>query len=282
MLQEIATAFNSGYKYIILEAPTGFGKSPIAITFALSFGSSLICDSTKDLQTQYSRDFPYLGVAKGKNNYPCLVKEDFIRNNMYKCGICVSDSVNECYHQTVDYGPCMTNETFKDNDCKYRTFLPDYKVSSKGTKDEEVFIDNEREGHYEKEYSNWLHLMALKDKREWRACEYFDQLNRALTSSHSIFNYSIFLTLLPYKKSLPEREMLVTDEGHLLETEIVKFRGLTITRRRWTRYLHDLKIIDFGYDDIERWINYLIELETKMLSLTGNSSLRLHMLPSVK
>ena len=95
----------------------------------------------------------------------------------------------------------------------------------------------------------------------------------ALTSSHSIFNYSIFLALLPNKKNLPERELLVLDEGHLLETEIVKFRGLTISKRRWKRYIHDLKISDYGYDDIENWIDFLIEVETKMLVLTGNSTL---------
>ena len=66
---------------------------------------------------------------------------------------------------------------------------------------------------------------------------------------------------------------MVLDEGHLLGNEIVKFRGLAISKRRWTRYLHDLKIVDYGYDDIERWISFLIELETKMLILTGNRSL---------
>jgi superfamily II DNA or RNA helicase len=30
VLNEIAAAFTSGYKYIVLEAPTGFGKSPDA------------------------------------------------------------------------------------------------------------------------------------------------------------------------------------------------------------------------------------------------------------
>ena len=115
VLNQICDAFNSGYKYIILEAPTGFGKSPVAITVAMTLGSSYICTSTKDLQTQYSRDFPYLKVAKGKNNFPCLVKEDFIKNGTYRCGICVSDNANECYHTTVEYGPCMTNESFKDS-----------------------------------------------------------------------------------------------------------------------------------------------------------------------
>ncbi|MFZ0510421.1 MAG: hypothetical protein WAM14_02340 [Candidatus Nitrosopolaris sp.] len=67
VLNEIATAFASDYKYVLLEAPTGFGKSPVAIAVALTLGTSYICTSTKDLQTQYSRDFPFLKVAKGKN-----------------------------------------------------------------------------------------------------------------------------------------------------------------------------------------------------------------------
>jgi Rad3-related DNA helicase len=98
----------------------------------------------------------------------------------------------------------------------------------------------------------------------------------ALTSSHSIFNYSNFLAfLLQSKKGLPSRELLVLDEGHLLETEIVKFRGLSISKRRWKRYLIEnrLKIIDFGYNDIEQWIDFLIELEAIMLDLLGYDSM---------
>ena len=168
----------------------------------------------------------------------------------------------------------MTDDSFRDSGCKYRTFTKDYKINKKGTKEEQVFIDSNTKKHYQKEYSQWLPVQTLKDQREeWKPCEYFDQLNIALTSSHSIFNYSIFLALLPHKKSIPERELLVLDEGHLLETEIVKYRGLTISKRRWRKYIHDLKIIDFGYDDIERWIDFLIQLETKMLTLTGNSDL---------
>ena len=64
---------------MLLEAPTGFGKSAVAIALALSLGSSYICTSTKDLQTQYSKDFPYIKAAKGKNNFPCLLKQDFLK-----------------------------------------------------------------------------------------------------------------------------------------------------------------------------------------------------------
>jgi superfamily II DNA or RNA helicase len=65
VLQEMCNAFNSGYKYIVLEAPTGFGKSPVAIAVARTLGSSYICTSTKDLQTQYSNDFSI--VIHGNN-----------------------------------------------------------------------------------------------------------------------------------------------------------------------------------------------------------------------
>jgi ATP-dependent DNA helicase DinG len=291
VLKEICDAFNSGYKRIILEAPTGFGKSPLAVSFALTLGSSYICTSTKELQSQYANDFSYLKVVKGKSNFPCLVKEDFIRDGKYRCKICLSyvlpHQINavekqdlvittECKHTTVEYGPCMTDETFRDNGCKYRTFPKDYTVVKKGTRSESVFIPLVDIQNYQKDYSQWIHLKNFKTDdsqiSDWRACPYFDQLNIALSASHSIFNYSNFLALLPSKKNLLSRELLVLDEGHLLETELVKFRGLIITKRRWKRYISDLKLIDFGFDDIKRWIDFLIELESKILNLLGNGS----------
>ena len=259
MLEDIRTAFNSGYRYVILEAPTGFGKSAAAIALALSLGSSYICTSTKDLQTQYSNDFPYIKTAKGKNNFPCLLKQDFVDNGTYQCGICASSNPNECYHTTVEYGHCMTNESFKEDGCKYRTFAKDYKIINERTKDEKTYIDNDTKRNYQKQFSEWLPISKLKVRREWKPCEYFNQLNIALASSHSIFNYSIFLAFLPYNKRLSERELLVLDEGHLLETEIVKFRGLSISKKRWKRYVGNFDIVDYGYDGIERWIDFLID-----------------------
>ena len=167
----------------------------------------------------------------------------------------------------------MTNVSYKDDGCKYRTFAKDYQIINERTKEEEVYIDNDTKQNYQKQYSGWLPISDLKVRREWKPCEYFNQLNIAFASSHSIFNYSIFLAFLPYNKRLSERELLVLDEGHLLETEIVKFRGLSISKRRWKRYIGNFDIVDYGYDSIERWIDFLIELETKMLAATGNSSL---------
>ena len=273
MLNDISDAFSSGYRYVLLEAPTGFGKSAVAIALALSSGSSYICTSTKDLQTQYSNDFSYVKAAKGKNNFPCLLKQDFVDNGIYQCGICASSNPKECYHTTVEYGHCMSNESFKEDGCKYRTFAKDYKIINERTKNEEIYINNETKQKYQKQHSEWLPISKLKVRREWRPCEYFNQLNIALASSHSIFNYSIFLAFLPYNKRLSERELLVLDEGHLLETEIVKFRGLSISKKRWKRYVGNFDIVDYGYNSIDRWIDFLIDLETKMLSSIGKDSL---------
>ena len=274
VLKEIDSAFGSGYRHIILEAPTGFGKSPVGVAVALTLGTSYICTSTKDLQTQYARDFPFVKVSKGKNNFICAVKEDFIKNGTYRCGSgsCISNNVNECGHTTVDYGPCMGNEDFRN--CKYKTFPKDYKISNKGTREEEVFINYDAENYYKREYFKWSYPENLKEElRVWRPCKYYHQLNIALTSSQPIFNYSNFLSFLPYKYILPSRELLILDEAHLLETETVRFREISISKRRWKRYVRHFKIVDYGYHDIEKWIDFLIELETRMLVLTGNESM---------
>jgi ATP-dependent DNA helicase DinG len=262
VLKEIDAAFASGYKYILLEAPTGFGKSPVAIAAALTLGTSYICTSTKDLQAQYARDFPFLKVAKGKNNFICAVKEDFIRNGTHKCGSCLS---NECYHISADYGPCINNESFKYHGCIYRPFPIDYKIENKGTTEEKVFIDCHSEEVYRDKYSQWSYAANLKEElRVWRPCEYYHQLNIALTASHSVLNYSIFLTFLTNKfLGLPSRELLVLDEAHRLEEEVVKFTGISISRRKWRRYIPDLRIDDHGID-VNGWVGFLDKLKDMM------------------
>lgn len=272
VIRQICDAFNSGYKHIILEAPTGFGKSAIAITIARTLGSSYICTATKDLQTQYSRDYQFLKFAKGKSNFLCRVKEDFVESGKYLCSSCNSKTEIECKHTSCDYGPCLSDESMEGSGCKYRTFINDYKIDNKGKENERIFINGDKIQNYKNEYANWIHLQNFSKPREWNPCYYFDQLFQALRASHSIFNYSIFLSLLSNKNLMQQRELLVLDEAHLLETEIVKFRGLSISKKRWRRYIHDFKMIDHGYD-MNGWLEFLIDLERTILILIGYESL---------
>jgi ATP-dependent DNA helicase DinG len=196
VIKQICEAFNTGYKHIILEAPTGFGKSAIAIAIARTLGSSYICTATKDLQTQYSRDYQFLKVAKGKSNFLCRVKEDFVESGKYLCSSCNSKTEIECKHTSCEYGPCLSDESMEGSGCKYRTFINDYKIDNKGKENERIFISRDKTQNYQNEYSNWIHLQNFNNPREWNPCYYFDQLFQALRASHSIFNYSIFLSLL--------------------------------------------------------------------------------------
>ena len=120
VLEELDQALKSNYKFIFLEAPTGFGKSAVAVTLARFLGSSHICTSTKDLQTQYNRDFPYLSEVKGRNNFSCIVKEDM--------GI----------SESCEYGPCLKDD---DYDCIYKTRMSDYDVKAEGTIYENIDIN---------------------------------------------------------------------------------------------------------------------------------------------
>ena len=163
----------------------------------------------------------------------------------------------------------MTNKDFKDAGCKYRTFLKDYKISEKGTREERISISSDARLHYQNDYLEWLHIKNFQTNPanvQWRPCGYFDQLNTALTASHSYLIIPIFWLFYQTKKLLPTRQLLVLDEGHLIETEIIKFRGLSIYKR-WKRYIQDFKMVDYGYNDVRKWIEFLIDIETNMLKL---------------
>jgi len=88
--------------------------------------------------------------VKGKNNFICAVKNDFIINGTYRCGSCVSNSVNECHHKTADYGPCMSNEDFSSEIVKFRgisiskrkwkKYIPNLKIVDYGYDSGLIFI----------------------------------------------------------------------------------------------------------------------------------------------
>ncbi|MEX2542303.1 MAG: ATP-dependent DNA helicase [Trueperaceae bacterium] len=66
-------AFGEGKRFVVIEAPTGSGKSAIAVTLAREATSSYVLTAQKILQDQYVRDFPDLALMKGRSNYDCLV-----------------------------------------------------------------------------------------------------------------------------------------------------------------------------------------------------------------
>ena len=73
VLQALEQAVKDGYKTILLEAPVGSGKSPIAIAFSRYLKESHILTPRKGLQDQYRDDFSdTVKIMKGRSAYPCL------------------------------------------------------------------------------------------------------------------------------------------------------------------------------------------------------------------
>jgi ATP-dependent DNA helicase DinG len=66
-------AFARGKRFVVIEAPTGSGKSGVAVTLAREASSAYLLTAQKLLQDQYGRDFPELALMKGRANYRCLV-----------------------------------------------------------------------------------------------------------------------------------------------------------------------------------------------------------------
>lgn len=72
-IQDIVAAFNSGATLVMLDAPTGTGKTLIGemVRQELDTRGLYLCSSLA-LQTQFAKDFPDASVLFGRSNYPTL------------------------------------------------------------------------------------------------------------------------------------------------------------------------------------------------------------------
>ena len=85
---------------------------------------------------------------------------------------------------------------------------------------------------------SWLHLktplsvVGQQQKTSSNHVPYYDQLNMGLVASHSIFNYANFLIFLRMRNGgfLPEKELLILDEGHQIENQVVEHVGISLTK----------------------------------------------------
>ncbi len=239
VLLEIESALKSGYKNIFLEAPTGFGKTPVAVTVARYFGSSHICTATKDLQAQYKRDFAFLFEVKGRANFPCIVKEDM--------GLA----------ENCDYGPCVQDESY---DCIYKTRLLDYKIIGEGTPAEQVRLDHVAEKMYVDKLRKQSKILEL----QWRPCHYFHQRWIGAKASHTVYNYRYFLSDIFYTGTTQKRKLLVMDEAHQIESEVGDFRSFTV-HKNLLRFLPRVQMPEKNAEDVETWIEFCSTLKDKML-----------------
>src|SRR5439155_14882303 len=73
-LQLLADLAKSDASLLLVEAPTGIGKSALAVAFGRLLGEqTTILPATKSLQNQYERDFEVVKMM-GRPNYTCAGK----------------------------------------------------------------------------------------------------------------------------------------------------------------------------------------------------------------
>lgn len=91
-VNEIMDAYRRGVDVVVMDAPTGTGKTLIAelVRRKLGVKSSTYVAHSLSLQDQFLADFPYAKVLKGRTNYPTLLRKDLTAADCggAKCGWC--------------------------------------------------------------------------------------------------------------------------------------------------------------------------------------------------
>ncbi len=188
VMDQIGAALSQSKRFIILEAPVGFGKSAIAAWLCNRLGSAYLLTSTKQLQDQYSLDFGF-PVVTGKSNFTCLVPTSSGRFLPCSKGRCEVDwRLSECPHYL----------TFEQYDEHKRG------LCGKSSK-----------------------CQGLKDKK---LCAYYEQKWDAFRAPVAVANYPFFLTELRHTDDIKRRRVLVCDEAHDLERQMVDAASFSLAR----------------------------------------------------
>lgn len=93
--EAIRYVLESDRRFIFLEAPTGSGKSLIAMAAGVALGGVTYAVHSKVLQTQITKDFPEAKSLFGRSNYPCIDEPELT------CDDCVvkCERKDECLYE---------------------------------------------------------------------------------------------------------------------------------------------------------------------------------------
>ena len=212
---KITNAFNNGYKYVILDAPVGSGKSVVARTIIDYYNTTkgfdaFLLSSTKMLQDQYYEesllynDFSVdYKVGKGRNNFECKRNKD-----------------------TCAKGECRVtlDKSFR---CEY------------GLHDVELWDIGCSKGD----------------------CSYWQQKKEAIDSDVCILNYDVLLS--DYPNHYKNRDLMVCDEAHNLDTKIMNRVSITFSEVILGEYGVYLENEDFyeSNANIPYWITQLEKIK---------------------
>jgi len=114
IIADIEEAISKGFKYIILEAGTGTGKSAIATTLARMYESAYILTMTKQLQKQYADEFDF-PLVKGRSNFDCIKDGLEVTCDMGACKTAPKNSKFFCPYGISKNPTLSGEEAFEDS-----------------------------------------------------------------------------------------------------------------------------------------------------------------------
>ena len=199
VLGPMMEAVNEGYRNIVLECPTGSGKSALAKTIAQAFGvPSYIVTHLKGLQAQYLKEMPYMKSVMGRGNYDCLLDVeagcDDVKVAEEALANATTTSPETC---TAALAPCKYAKGFK---------------CTKMTPKNEI-------GIYD------------FDADPNSMCSYYAALTRAQKAMYFVGNTAYMMAMGKSGKVLPQRPFLIVDEAHQLANNMMSFHSLTVSQR---------------------------------------------------
>ncbi len=223
ILHEIQQNLKSGYRKILLSAPTGIGKSAIAMTMTKSYERSFIVTSSRNLQDQYTDDFELLVPVKGKSNFPCFKTMEKEEIDLQQYDIAMSEGF------TCDKGECEErSKNGKRQNCKFKPSIQDFEEKT------------------------------LKEI----TCPYYEQKYSALLSAHSVWNYHSYFQTVKYNRNTYgkwlNRNISVFDEAHSIEGHITRFVGIEVLKKHVKE--SKTRISEYDLSDIDKVIRLMDDI----------------------
>jgi Rad3-related DNA helicase len=233
-LEFILDAFEDGKKCVIVEAPTGSGKSAIGLAVSRFFDSVYYLTIQKILQSQIINDFGDFGDIvdlKGRATYPCTFYD---RHDVKSVS---AADLAKIHRDGVDcnHGFCRKKEQ------RYKS--PRCFPASNGSGD----------------------LSSLPDGMQYSACLYYEQVFSAVNSHTCLMNFSSFLYQTHMSKRFGPRGLMIIDEAHQMEPQLLNFISISLNDKRLQHYGIELE----EYQTPEEYWIYFVESDiiSKILTL---------------
>lgn len=242
--------FNAGKRIVIIEAPTGSGKSPIGQTIANIVRRSYYITVSKQLQDQLTADFPEVVELKGRNAYPCTFYNREGAKLVNRSLLTQADlNKIQSQHPDCSAGFCRTSLNKKSPSDKTFHCTRCFTVGG-------PHGDGKLSGE----------LAQLPPPNKYSACPYYEQVYKALAARKVTMNFSSFLFQTTMTNRFPEpRDLLIIDECHQIESQILDFVAFSITDMHLQRYGVYIPELESPFD----YYNWFIE--TKVASMLDSS-----------